>query len=92
MELNRVLIVWSELPEKVASFVCIQLADEHAEQLRRFHGHYINGGWTPAPLALEMNEFFFDPYGCFRFGDCKTTNPLAGVATFDLVIACGFVA
>lgn len=88
---KRVLIVWSEIPEKLATLIVMVVSDHTAEKLRRFHDHYINVTDPPDDtLNQEMNDFFHDPNdGSFKFNDYVTEEPLSG--QFDLIIRCGIV-
>lgn len=90
MAVKRVLIVWSEVPEQIASFVVLTVDNETADKLRRFHNQYVNSTGTPDDLAQEMNDFFYGKdCGYFKFKDNIVEGPLE--EDFDLIVQCGFI-
>lgn len=80
----KALVVWCEIPENV-KFMELHFIDlSIIEKLKRFHGHYING--CNAQMAEEINEFFHDPNGEYKYK--LIDGPLSG-HHYDLVITCG---
>lgn len=89
MSKQRVLIVWSEVPEQIAQFVVLTVDADVAEKLKRFNGQYINSCGTSDELADEMNNFFYPANGYFKFKENVVEGPLTD--EYDLIIQCGFI-
>ncbi len=86
---KRVLIVWSELPEKVC-LVPLTVTQSDAERLINYNNQYINSCGTPDELQDQMNKFFYDEKGYFKFKDKEETGPIIN-EDFDLIVQCGFI-
>ncbi len=85
--MRKVLIVWEEVPEEI-SFVRLEVSVEEAEKLKRFHMQFVNNCETPEGLATEINDYFYDNNGPFRFEKVKT---ILANEYFDLIIITGFI-
>jgi hypothetical protein len=85
--MQRVLVVWNMVPEE-AVFVSLPNVDEAtANKMRTWHNQFVNCVDTPADMQKEIDEFFFDGEGNFKYEKIKT--PLVG-QVFDLIIQTGF--
>ncbi len=89
--MKKVLIVWSEVPEKIAIFVSLSLDKKTADKLCRFNDQYINSCHTSDELSAEMNEFFYGKdFGHFKYEKDEVKGPIVG-EDYDLIIQCGFI-
>jgi hypothetical protein len=82
----RMLVCWWEIPEEL-SFVQLMVDAKTAEKIRSWHNIFINQDGTPEEVLTELNDFFYDSDGRFRFP--KKNEPLVGVV-LDYVVITGF--
>lgn len=78
----NILVVWSEMPEKVCFVPLIGQSDDNMKKLKRFHNNFVNAG------EGEIHNFFYDSEGEFRF---RQQDELIESCVWDLIIITGFI-
>lgn len=82
----KTLVVWWDIPETI-KFISLNITPEQAKMLNRFNNNFINLVNTPENIAKEINDFFYDEEGCFKFDEIPT--PIEN-EKFDQIILTGF--
>lgn len=82
----RMLVIWWDIPEEV-SFVRIIVDNKTADKIRSWHNIFINQADIPEDTLTEINDFFYDKEGRFKF--TKEKEQLVGVV-LDYVVLTGF--
>jgi hypothetical protein len=87
--MQRILVVWWEIPEEV-SFVTLELDGKTADKVLSWHNTFINQGDVPEETLDEMNSFFYDETGHFRYPKIK--DKLIGMQAvgYDAIVITGF--
>lgn len=89
--INRVLLVWNEVPENLKLFE-LNLTDKEYEKILQCHGLYINSSEMDGEQERAMNwlQYIVDNEEPFYNENTKTMNPLK--YTFPAtVIVSGFL-
>ena len=87
MSLNRVLLIWNEVPENLKLYE-LELADDEFKKLKLCHGRYINGDDDADGNLLWLSEFLVDKqYYFIDDGKCHEVKLFDSIS----VVVSGFL-
>jgi len=86
----QVLVIF-ETTTEVAKLLVLSVNREDFEKLERFDGHYINCLNTDEVMEDEINEFFYEDDGNFKFNSFVIKPNEKQKIRFDLIIQTGMM-